>query len=285
MEGCLDRGCDDGSVMRLLTVVLVAAAALLTSPGFAWADLSEEKKSVRQDAGGNATVSVRGRSGAGGATRSSGGTVTCRSYETSGTDSEALDFLPPGRLEEGRYYWATCFDAATGEHVSTRYFRYERGAPALSGRALARSAVASLAPAFPEPRTNPDIEHRQLPGIDTWLWVEPAAWGPVSATASIPGLSATVTAEPTHVIWDMGDGSPPIVCAGPGTPYDPDLRPSEQSSDCTHRYRSRGSYGASATIHWELRWAASDGDGGTLDPIARTSAFTMTVAERQAVGT
>lgn len=249
-----------------------------------WAGVSPDKE-VDQDASGNATVAVRSRTDAAGADRSSGGTVTCRIYETQGTDTDALDYLPPGELEEGRYYWATCVDEATGEVVSSRYFIYEPGDPGVSGLSLARSAVASLTLAFPEPRTNPAIDHDQLPGIDTWLWVDPAAWEPVSATATIPGLSATVTATPTHVSWDPGDGSSPVVCDGPGTPYDRSRPPEEQTSDCTHRYQDRGRYEVVATVHWELSWTASDGDGGTLASVGRSTSFVLRVAERQAVGT
>ncbi len=187
-------------------------------------------------------------------------------------------------MEEGGYYWVTCIDTATGDVVSSRYFIYQPGAPAMSPLALARSAVSSLTLAFPSPQTNPGIDQRQLPGIDTWMWIDAADWQPVSASASIPGMSATVTATPTQVTWDMGDGSAPVVCDGPGTPYDPERPPADQTSDCTYRYQRRGSYPASATVRWEITWSASDGDGGSLAPVDRTTTFTMTVAERQAVG-
>lgn len=268
--------------MRLLAVAAIALM-VLAAPDTAFAGGSRDK-TVDQDASGDATVTVSSRSQAGGRSGSSGGTVACRYYETSGTDTDALDYVPPDGLEEGRYYWVTCVDTASGEVVSSRYFIHRPGAPAVSGLALARSAVSSLTLGFPGPRTNPGIDQRQLPGIETWMWVEGADWQPVTATASIPGLSATVTATPTHVTWDMGDGTPPVVCEGPGTAYDPEVAPADQSSDCTHRYQRRGSYTASATAHWELRWSATDGDGGALAPATRTTTFTMTVAERQAVG-
>lgn len=267
--------------MRFL-VMLSLAFYLVLGAAPAGADLRSE---VEQDQDGNATVSVRSRSDGGGSTRSSGGTVSCRYYETRAHDSEALEYRPPDQMEEGGYYWVTCIDSATGDVVRSQYFVYDPGAPAMSGLGLAQSAMSSLTLGFPDPRTNPGIEHRQLPGIETWLWIDDADWQPVSATASVPGLSATVTATPLRVIWDMGDGSIPVVCEGPGTPYDPDVPPADQASDCTHRYQRRGSYTASATVTWVLRWSATDGDGGILDPVGRTTTFTMTVAERQAVGT
>lgn len=264
-----------------LAVLATVLVCLLSTPAGAGAGAG---KNVDQDPNGDVTVGVWGADGSAGSSGSSGGTVSCHYYETSGTDTDALDYLDPGQMQEGGYYWVTCIDTATGDVVASRYFIYQPGAPAVSGLALARSAVASLTLGFPSPRTNPAIDQRQLPGIDTWMWVDAADWQPVTATASIPGLSASVTATPTSVRWDMGDGAPPVVCDGPGTPYDPDRPPADQSSACTHRYQDRGAYPASATVHWELTWSSTDGDGGTLTPVERTTTFTMRVAERQAVG-
>ncbi|MHB8294301.1 MAG: hypothetical protein ACYDH5_06655 [Acidimicrobiales bacterium] len=101
-----------------------------------------------------------------------------------------------------------------------------------------------------------------VPQFATWLWVDPAAWRPVTARASAAGVSAVVTATPSRVRWDMGDGSV-TTCAGPGTPYDPARPASAQSSSCTWTYRHHtGAMTVSATITWTVTWTVSGASGG-----------------------
>ena len=52
------------------------------------------------------------------------------------------------------------------------------------------------------PTTSP-----QLVNVSTWLWLDPATWKPYTATASIAGVSATATATPQKVVWNIGDGN------------------------------------------------------------------------------
>ena len=64
------------------------------------------------------------------------------------------------------------------------------------------------------------VGHRDVVGVPLWLWtdVTPQTWGPNSATASVPGLAVTATAEATRIVWDMGDGNQ-VTCGNPGTAY------------------------------------------------------------------
>lgn len=255
---------------------------VLASP--AGADLSDEKVSTTQDKSGNTTVRVSSdgsvpQPGA----RRGGSTVTCNYYATFFTDTDATQFTDPGAMTPGQFYWADCRDAADGS-IMNRFFQFDPAQPAISAFALALAAQSTLVLPFPVPRTNPARDQDQLVGIDTWLWVDPATWQPVTASASIPGLSATVIATPTRVVWAMGDDQPPVVCDGPGTPYDTSLPESAQSTDCRHLYQVRDVYEASATIEYTITWSASNGEGGTLAGAGRTTQFPMSVAERQAVG-
>jgi hypothetical protein len=147
---------------------------------------------------------------------------------------------------------------------------------------LARRAFAELPLIYPRPRTAPPPTAKQLVGVRTWLWVDPADWQPMSATATIVGLSATVTAQPKKVIWTMGDGAT-VICNGPGTPYKPTVPDSEQSSTCSHTYQHDGTYTVRATIVWAVSWTATNGQGGTLPNVQRSTEFPLTVEQRQAI--
>lgn len=269
--------------MRRVALLAVVFLLLMAQP--AGADRYRENKTVKQGEDGSASVTVaRDGSVPQGSRRT--GSVTCVVSDVA-SDPGAPGQIgrsheQPEELVGGWYYWIECF-AADGRRISSRLFRHEPSVPTVTGADLSARARSELDVRFPEPRTNPDAGHRQLVGIDTWLWIDPAAWQPRSATASIPGLSATVTAQPTHVVWDMGDGTV-VTCDGPGTPYDTSRPAAAQSTDCSHLYQHRGIHDASATIHWSVTWTATDGDGGTLADVARTTRFTMHVAERQAVG-
>jgi hypothetical protein len=122
----------------------------------------------------------------------------------------------------------------------------------------------------------------QLVGVRTWLWIDPAQWQPQSATAAVPGLSATVTAQPTTVQWDMGDGTT-LTCDGPGVAYDPGRPDGDQHSDCSHVFEHDGTHDVRATIEWQVRWTASDGSSGALPDVTRATQFPLQAEQRQAV--
>ncbi|MGZ4766255.1 MAG: hypothetical protein ACXVH5_08935, partial [Ilumatobacteraceae bacterium] len=65
---------------------------------------------------------------------------------------------------------------------------------------VAFQKVAALVPK-PEVAFSPPID-KMIVNFETWLGVTPQP--PVTATAAIPGLSATVTAEPTSIEWSTG---------------------------------------------------------------------------------
>ncbi len=246
------------------------------------ADIGAEKR-TEQDDQGNVVLTV-GTDGSVTQPDPQGGTLDCSLFQhapsfEAPTDNPALS---GDQLVEGRYYWLTCTDAS-GAQVVARLFQYVPGEAAITPEELARRAQDQLAIRYPEPRTSPAITIDQIVGIETWMWIDAAAWQSVTATASIPGLSVSATATPQQVTWDMGDGST-VVCDGPGTPYDSNRAIADQSSECTHVYQRRGAYTVSATVVWAVEWSASDGTGGPLADASRTTQFPMTVIERQAIG-
>jgi hypothetical protein len=172
-------------------------------------------------------------------------------------------------------------------------FVYEAPDAAAAGPAPPSAAVVALQASqqvplvVPRPQTSPPPGSELLVGLPTWLWIDPAAWQPFTATASVPGVSVTVTATPRHVVWQMGNADE-VTCTGPGTPWDP-AGGDDQRTDCSYTYQwvsahdPDGVYHASATVIWAVTWAASTGETGTLADASRTAALDLTVTERQAV--
>jgi len=125
-------------------------------------------------------------------------------------------------------------------------------------------------------------------GLPTWMWVEPASWQPLTATAAIPGLSATVTAAPVRTRWDMGDDSDEVICEGPGVPFDFSRDETQQHTDCSHIYQwgstdqPGGTYTITGFIDWELHWTATNGAGGTLADTSRGTSIDVHAAEIEA---
>jgi hypothetical protein len=152
---------------------------------------------------------------------------------------------------------------------------------------LAEQASAQLSVAPPTVQLSPKADLDQIVQLPTWMWV--SNWGSESATASVPGVSATVTATPASVTWEMGNGDQ-VVCSGRGTPYDFGRPEEEQSTDCSYTYRHSstsqpgGVYQVSATMAYDVSWSASGAPGGGVLPtVSETTTFPLRVLEIHAV--
>lgn len=257
--------------MRFALIALVIA--IVGTPAAAWGD---EGTGAKVDSGGQPKVwvSTPGADPPGSAGGS--GTVTCGLY-SGGTDTGVWLGTgdPVTAPVEGEHYWIVCSDGYVNFITYTL-------ADLIDGATLARRAFNELPLLYPRPRTAPPATAKQLVGVRTWLWVDADDWRPMSATASIPGLSATVTAQPSTVTWEMGDGTT-VTCNGPGTPYDPNTPDDAQSTDCGHTYQHDGDRTVLTTIEWTVSWTASNGEGGTLPAVQRSTQFPLTVEQRQAV--
>lgn len=208
-----------------------------------------------------------------------------------------------GQLVVGGIYLRYCSeDGAAWALVGTFTFRGggdPAPAPAPEAADVARLALARIALPPPLPFTAPPRDTAGLVGIATWLWVDPAQWHPLEATAAVPGLAVTATVTPVRTRWDMGEGrgKPAEVCDGPGTPYDPRTADRLQATSCSyvfqwasddHRHELPGAdgddlYHASAAITWAVRWTDSLGGAGTLPDMTTTTPFDLRIGEIQAV--
>jgi hypothetical protein len=180
----------------------------------------------------------------------------------------------------------TCF-APTGQEIS--YALIPVG-PRRNVTRLAAQAMRQLPLTAPQVATSPPVGRDQLVNLPTWLWLT-NGWQVRSATASLPGVSVTVTAQPQRVVWEMGNGDQ-VVCPGPGRRYEPRRSAAVQSTDCSYTYRRSSArqpdqrYRVSATTVWRVTWSATGAaGGGDLGEVSRSTSFGLRVAEGQTLVT
>jgi hypothetical protein len=115
-------------------------------------------------------------------------------------------------------------------------------------------------------------------GVPVWLWVA-GGFPTQSATASVRGVSVTVTARMSAVSWSMGDGT--VLRCGPGTAYSDDWGWAD-SPDCGHRYTKQGIYPVTATATWT---AVFTGAYTGTDTAVSTNSTRMRIGEYQVLVT
>lgn len=200
------------------------------------------------------------------------------SYTPASPDIAAeLERRDPHAGVQGAWYRKDCGGAYNGYVWIPG--RGPGGGAAVDPAVLAQEAFRYLPLPKPVVAMTPPPD-RVVVNAPLWLSIVRSQWTERRATASVPGLSATVVAVPERVVWDMGDGRR-VTCTGPGTPFDP-ARPYEaQRPDCGHTYvrssagqmgRPSDAYRVTATIEWHATWTASGAaGGGELGAVSRTS--------------
>src|SRR5581483_10356370 len=270
---------------RLVVAGLAGTAALaaLASPahadgtGDAWSD-------------GTYVGTEASSGGSGDAVTGGGGRSNCEWVRLSEDHASTADRMadsgwgPPRGQEPGAWYRRICYHE-NGTSTGTIHWVNDRVDPA----ALAQQAADRVPIPLPGVHVNPSPSEGAVVGVPTWLWVDPAAWRPVTAQASAGTVTVTATAAPRRVVWDMGNGDR-VICDGPGTAYDPSRPGDEQSTDCSYTYR-RSSAGAAgdvytvtATVVWEVTWSVTGAPGGgSLGTSPRSESIQLPVKEIQAV--
>jgi hypothetical protein len=125
-----------------------------------------------------------------------------------------------------------------------------------------------------------------LSGAPMWLWLPSGSWRTLQQRTEAGAVWAEVTATPVTQTWYFGDGSGPLVCAGPGTPLTDTDRAMEGSPDCGYRYtvsskdRPRGRYAIRVVVTWQVSWVGSGDTAGILGPMQMRQ--TIPYAVRQA---
>ena len=280
-------------------VWLVASTLVLGSAGPAGAagrTSSADAKSGSGSAEANAQIeTVQDRGPGEPAKRGRGGSLSCSYYnplalpDSSGVYPETpREGSEAEGLTEGQGYVLICRDE-NGQEVVNRFITYDpaTSAPAVDPEVLAQEAAARLAVSRPQVELSPKVGLNQITQVPTYMWV--TSWEPDSASASVPGVTSTVTATPTKVTWNMGNGDE-VVCNGPGTPFDFSRPEESQATDCSYTYRHSstgqpgGVYQVSATMSYDVSWTAEGAPGGgALPAVSTTETFPVRVIEIHAV--
>jgi hypothetical protein len=165
-------------------------------------------------------------------------------------------------------------------------------APPPTPQMLALSKYASLTPPScaigTAPLAGSGSPAAALVGLPEWFWVQPAGCYVKPLKASVPGVLVTVTAVPSSLLINLGDGLT-LTCPGLGTAYIPNL--AKQTSDCTHRYMTPSAgqpgnvYVVSVGVIWTATWTATTGGGGALPSITTTATMTLPVCAARALVT
>jgi hypothetical protein len=200
----------------------------------------------------------------------------------------ATDPVWEGRYPQGAIYQSTCVgQPGTGggwAWLATPPDGGGGGAGVTPGE-LAQQAMRRLTLTGPAVRTAPPAGAMGLVNAPVWMWtdVTPTTWGPTTATASVPGLTVTATAQAVRIVWDMGDGHT-VTCTGPGTPYRRELG-SGRSPSCGYVYTRSSAdqpgarYSVTATTTWRVTWAGG-GQQGALTAV-RASTTRLQIGELQ----
>ena len=261
---------------------LITALALLGLSSSAAANVFDGPTVGGAATSDGAVVMVAGGGGTSGGSSGAAGTSTirCRYFNLADTiNDNSIIHLDIGTeatsLNIGTRYWKICIDTTTGTQVSRDLFDPSVADPAAVARTLAEQALAQLRVTPPAAETNPPNGQTVI-NVPTWLWVN--HWQPISATASAAGVTATATATPLEISWNPGDGSRPIRCAGPGTPYNPSRPARAQSTNCSFTYtRSVGAFTITATQRWQLTYTATNGQSGNLGTVTSTATLPIDV--------
>lgn len=287
--------------MQAVAAALLSLAVLMTLASPAWAGNRPSVDVSEGPTGVHAAASTPGRPAG------TGSNNTDPDAPANGADSVSCSYAPTVSPGGGVTFAAACSNPSAANISfdpmgNVRFIIPVPGTPPpapagspptgqpVTPALLARQASRYLPLPVPAIHTNPSADRDQLVNLPTWLWVDPASWGRLIATAAVPGLSVTVVATPSTVTWRPGDGSV-HVCQGPGTAYDPARATPAQQPTCAYTYRRSslaepaGRYQMTATITWTVSWTASGaiGASGTLPPMARSAAMTLRVIEAQAL--
>lgn len=124
--------------------------------------------------------------------------------------------------------------------------------------------------------------------FETMLWIDEAEWQPVSAVASVPGLTVTATATPVEARWTGGDDPTSVTCDQAGPP-DTSIPWDDQDFSCSmyfHHSSTVQDYELTVEVTWEVTYVCSAICGtGTLEPQVTVGSKPVLVGEIQALVT
>lgn len=153
---------------------------------------------------------------------------------------------------------------------------------------LAQEAIEKMRLLGADIGSAPKAGKTGLVGMPVWIWNNktPRTWGPVTASASAPGITVTATANVKKIAYTMGDGGSEE-CTTAGTPYEKRFG-GQPSPDCGYRYTKTSSsqpdkaFTVTAITTWTVHWAGG-GQEGDITTTRVAEPAQITIGEAQAV--
>ncbi|MFZ3491876.1 hypothetical protein ACODT5_01300 [Streptomyces sp. 5.8] len=157
-----------------------------------------------------------------------------------------------------------------------------------SAEELAQEAVEKMRLLGADIGTAPKAGKTGLVGMPVWIWNSkaPRTWGPVTASASAPGITVTATANVKHIAYTTGDGGSEV-CTTAGTPYEPRFG-GQSSPDCGHLYTKTSNsqpgkaFTVTAVTTWTVHWTGG-GQQGDITTTREAAPVQISIGEAQAV--
>lgn len=125
---------------------------------------------------------------------------------------------------------------------------------------------------------DPEVNQWRIVAVGQPLWLSETAPASVSSRVSQHGITISITARRTRVVFDMGEAT--ITCTTM-TARPASADPRATSPDCGYVYQRKGDRTVTATASWQVWWSAS-GQSGTVE-MTRASSRPLPVRELIAV--
>ncbi len=165
--------------------------------------------------------------------------------------------------------------------------------PPVDGAAVALQLIDRAPFEVAEIRTAPEAPFKSYVNLENWMWVPEGQWRDVVASVDAGTATVTITAAPTRVEWQMGDGGVRS-CFDAGREWQTYYGDAEQTS-CSYTYERpsitaatpEGAFKVQARFFYDVAWACAGAcaePGGALGEYpAPPATADLVVGERQSV--
>ena len=190
----------------------------------------------------------------------------------------------------GVRYFNYSIACRTPSGVTVQNVILPEGAVPVSPIALRDEVKAKITIADPSLAGSPPLDETgrfSIVNLETWLWITDP-WQPLTKSDARGGISVSVTATPTQVIWDTGDGETET-CFDGGTPWA--THSTEGGTQCSHTYirssagEPQDAYQLTATVYWIFEWTLNGTPQGQFATYEPATTLTHQVGEILAVNT
>ncbi len=198
---------------------------------------------------------------------------------------------PRGHEDETGLWWSCSTSSGDGAGSGAVWWAPDGDAP-VDPVAVATTLKVQIPYELANAQIAPPPTYHTYISYKNWMWVDEAQWRTVSATASLRGATVTLSATPTYVSWDMGNGDT-VSCAGPGRAWVTGM-PEAAPTNCSYAYAEMvdptgDTWTVTAQINYTLAWTCSGNCGGQTSGdlgeqlAAAGETTTITVYQRQTV--